>query len=410
MAITVGNITVASPKATPGSSLSVTTHNHNGDYLLVDVGEGYNETADATGATWNGVPMDFLGSVTDPGSSRKIYRYGLAGAATGTRTFVVTFGSSGDVSVMVTLRSFSGVNQTTPVGSTVTSTAIAATSISRSVSSAAGELVADAVGVQSGSTVTLTVGSGQTQTSNGSSGWGSVNLDSQFGTSYRDGAASVTMSWSVSKAKNLWMLATPLKPASGGTQYTQSVSGSISSSATLPKNISSAKTGTASSTSTARFTIAKATSAAITSAAALLHAVGKITSAAIATTAAVRNALALGKSGSIASASTAVVGRFFSIATSGGVAATGRVISLLGTLRSGVISPLGAAAKSLTKTLVGAITSAANVVLSAAVPMMPGSVNVSVRQTASVVVSQQSATISVTETSPRVTVTIQPLG
>lgn len=392
MAITVGNITVASPKASPGSSLSVTTHNHNGDYLLVDVGEGYNDTADATGATWNGVAMDFLGSVTDPGSSRKIYRFGLAGAATGTRTFVVTFGSSGDVSVMITLRSFSGVNQTTPVGSTVTSTAVAATSISRSVTSATGELVVDAVGVAGGSAVTLTVGSGQTQTSNGSSGWGSPSLDNQYGTSYRDGAASVTMSWSVSEAKNLWMLATPLKPASGGTQYTQSVSGSISSSATLPKNISSAKTGTASSTSTARFTIAKATSAAITPAAV------------------VRNAIATGKSGSIASAATTVVGRFFSIATSGGVAATGRVISLLGTLRGGLISPLGTTAKSLTKTLVGAITSAANVILSAAVPMMPGSVNVSVRQTASVVVSERSATISITETSPRITVTIQPLG
>lgn len=155
MPITIGNITSVGLNASPGLGLSVTTHNHNGDFLLVDIAEGYIAAGSVTGATWNGVAMTFLGSVSLPSSSRTVYQYGLAGADTGTHTLTVAWAGNDDIGARITLRSFSGVNQSTPVGTTVTNTAVAGTSISVNASSAANEIVADSVLTRL-STATLT--------------------------------------------------------------------------------------------------------------------------------------------------------------------------------------------------------------------------------------------------------------
>lgn len=354
MPITVGNITTASPQASPGSTLTVTTHNNNGDYLLVDILEAYNEVNDATGVTWNGTAMTFLGSVTDPAGGRNLYRYGLANPATGTRTLIITFGSSADVSAFITIRSFSGVNQTTPTGSTVTQTAIAASSISLNISSASGELVADAVGLRNDSSPTLTVGSGQTQTSNGVSGWGLASLDSKGGTSYKAGASSVTMSWSVSSATNLWMLATALKPASSG--YTLNVSGAISPGGNLQKSVALSKSGGISPAGVISKAVAIVKTGTIASAGALAKQVAKSFAGSIDTAGTLRRTVSIIKSGIINSsgAVTKSVSKLFSgTVTSAGTVTVLRTVLLF---FSGVVSPAGTLIKSFTKSFVGTLS------------------------------------------------------
>lgn len=362
MAITLGNVTTASPVNAGGNTLSVTTHNNNGDFLLVDIGEGYNDVNDITGVTWNGTSMTLIGSVTDPGSGVKLYRYGLVNPATGTRTLIVTFGSSGDVSAMITLRSFSGVNQSTPTGSTVTQTAIAATSISLNVSAASGDVVADAIGAQNGTATTLTPGTGQTQTSNGSSGWGNTTLDRQYATSYKAGAASVTMSWTSSVSKNLWMLATAIKPASSGTNYTLTLSGSLNSSGNVNKGISAGKSGASNFSGALQKNIGLIKSGVVNSSGALQKGVSLIKSGAFNGSGTIIKAAKITLNGVLSASGSIVTSRFFSLVLSGALSAGGGISKAVSLSKAGAVSFAGALQKSVSKSLNSIFTASGNII------------------------------------------------
>lgn len=110
--------------------------------------------------------------------------------------------------VQISTTTYCGVDQTTPFGTAVgNSSAGGTTTVSSTVTSAAGEVVVD-VAVIAG-TRTITVGSGQTQLTN-------VQSNHRHVASDEPGAASTVMDWTISSSQSWAQVAAPLKPASGG--------------------------------------------------------------------------------------------------------------------------------------------------------------------------------------------------
>jgi hypothetical protein len=113
---------------------------------------------------------------------------------------------------------FTGVHQTTPLGTFASASApSSAGPATVNVSSAANELVFDTVTCEQ--CTSLTVGAGQTQR------W---NLSADNGTtrgagSTEPGAATVTMSWTLGSANDWAIGAVPIKPSGGGAPVVDSV-------------------------------------------------------------------------------------------------------------------------------------------------------------------------------------------
>lgn len=210
MAITVGNVSVSTGQTNP----TTISHNNNGDYLLVDIACGYSQGGvTTTSVTYNGTAMNQLAVVQDGGGfAQNHYRYSLVAPTSGTHNVVVT-DSANYVYKVISVRSFSGVHQTVPEGTTVTNNGGIGTSPTVTVSSASGELVVDSANVSNISgDVTLTVGAGQTQDSNNTN----TGLQgSTGGTSHEAGAASVIMTWTPSGLSPWSSIGTPLKPSGG---------------------------------------------------------------------------------------------------------------------------------------------------------------------------------------------------
>src|SRR5688572_6997617 len=156
-AITIGNITTNSADT---SSLS-TAHNHNQGTkgLLVvsvtTVGAG----RDVTNVTYNNVALTHLCTVSHPGAKPRVEVWYLVAPNTGNKSVVVTVSGGAD-KTGVGIVSYGGVDQTTPVQNCATATGTSATP-SVNVTSAAGDLVQDAVGHLS--TLAFTPGAGQTE-------------------------------------------------------------------------------------------------------------------------------------------------------------------------------------------------------------------------------------------------------
>jgi hypothetical protein len=186
--------------------------------LIVGVGVDQNQTccATVTGVTYGGVSMTLVpgGTSTRSGATRSELWY-LLNPPAGANNVVVTLSGSADVRAGAT--SYTGVNQSTPFGTAASATGDSSTA-SVNVSSAAGELVVDHASLESTSAY-FTVGAGQTlrYASHGSDGSGGSNNNAPIGGSSEPGAATVTMSWSLSSGKDWAIVAVPLKPASAST-------------------------------------------------------------------------------------------------------------------------------------------------------------------------------------------------
>lgn len=210
--ITAGNVSTAQPAAYYDDVITH-AHNNDGDYLIVDYFHGVVGNNAPTSVTYNGVSMTQLGLQAVAGyGGRQVTRYGLVNPASGTNNVVLTFASDGLDGVLI-VHSYSGVNQTTPTGTTVTDEGGSGDTVTVDASSASGELVVDALLIAfEADSMTVTAGAGQTE---------SANLDSTglAGTyvggavSRKDGETTTTMSWTPSTGKNWALLATPLKPA-----------------------------------------------------------------------------------------------------------------------------------------------------------------------------------------------------
>lgn len=155
-----------------------------------------------TSITYNGVALSLVGTVTETVANGKANLYGLIAPATGANTVLVTVGGPPSEWGAIA-SSYTGVNQTTAVGTPV-STTVGATSSSVNVSSASNEIVADMVIAYNS---VNTVGAGQT--SNG-------NLDTgvayTVSSSRETGSTTTTMSWSFDSTRFAAQIAVAIKP------------------------------------------------------------------------------------------------------------------------------------------------------------------------------------------------------
>ncbi len=221
--ITVGNVSSWSVGVGDGGpSFTFSTHSSNGNLLVVDVAMSYADFTIPTGITWDGVALTQSGSVTLPGQTRTLSRWMLVSPAAGVKNLVITFAGEGDIGYFASIRSFGGVNTSNPTdGLPVTNTATAAAGITTNISSSSDKLVIDAVHVSnrlvidavdvSNSSAYAVLTASQTEQTNGQGGYGTSILNSQSGSSYKNGAPSVSMAWTLSENRNLSQIVSVLQ-------------------------------------------------------------------------------------------------------------------------------------------------------------------------------------------------------
>ena len=139
------------------------------------------------------------------------YIYSLTAPPSGTTNVVITLTGNGTIAAGAT--TFTGVDQTTPLGTSVSASGVGNTA-SILVSSQTGEMVFGTVAYDSSPTLSLPGGSGQTMLWNrrvptpGNTLAGAASTEA--------GAASVTHSYSSTENQDWAIVAVPILPASGG--------------------------------------------------------------------------------------------------------------------------------------------------------------------------------------------------
>lgn len=155
--------------------------------------------------TYGGVNVPNTGYVVN-GTTSRIVVYSLVAPPSGTANVVVTIASAGEVSAGAT--SWTGVHQTTPLGTFATATGTS-NAPAVAVASAAGDVVHDALGVNS--TSISSFGANQAGRWISTSPGTVSNIVSAAST--ESGAASVTMSYGLGASKSWSIVAVPIKPA-----------------------------------------------------------------------------------------------------------------------------------------------------------------------------------------------------
>jgi hypothetical protein len=186
MAIAVDNVSTGT---TTGSTINI-SHTTSGTNRLmlvgVSFGKGISDTVDSI--TYNGANLTYVGS-HGGGSDPRVEIWSLVAPDVGTNNLVVNFsGGSGTEGATAGVTTFTGVEQSTPLG-TFASANGTSTQASTTVSSAANELVFGVVGVRGDDNFNLSPGSGQTEQ------WDVHTSGTNGGASTEEGAASVVTSW-----------------------------------------------------------------------------------------------------------------------------------------------------------------------------------------------------------------------
>ncbi|MFQ5552265.1 MAG: hypothetical protein ACE5EW_00835 [Thermoplasmata archaeon] len=157
-----------------------------------------------SGITYNGVGLMQLVNYSEAGDNAHVELWYLVAPTTGANDIVVSQNGANDVVGGAT--SWTGVDQSTPFGPTATANGTASPA-TVDVTSASNEVVVDVVGTRNAATVTE--GLGQTQRWN--LGIGVID----GGGSSEPGAATVTMSWTLTGTFEWAIAGVSLKPASG---------------------------------------------------------------------------------------------------------------------------------------------------------------------------------------------------
>ncbi len=198
----VGGIALGAVSSTQGNgpTLSVSHTIGSGANRILVVGVA-SEREPVLSATYAGQSLTKIGSQDDPANESRAELWYLLNPPVGTANVVVTLSNNRETVIGAT--SWTGVNQTTPLGTLSTANGNSGTA-SVNVASATGEVVVDvAANIDAG---LLTVGPGQTQH------WNRNDVDVTGGHSNEPGAATVTMSWAM--PSDFWaIVAVPLKPA-----------------------------------------------------------------------------------------------------------------------------------------------------------------------------------------------------
>ncbi len=202
-------VAVDSTSTGVGAGVSSVTFSHTvtstgNRLMLVGVAMDANAGPAVSSVTYSGQSLTLVGSRVGGSAPVRIEIWQLVNPTSGTADVVVTLSSNAD-GVSVGATTFTGVDQTTPLG-TFASAIGTSNTPSVNVSSALGELVYDVVaGKNSG---TLAAGSGQT-------GLWDVNASGQSrgAASTEAGAASVTMSWNKGSALEWAIGGVSVKPS-----------------------------------------------------------------------------------------------------------------------------------------------------------------------------------------------------
>jgi hypothetical protein len=200
----------ASGGGSGGAGAISNTHAHTctGSQLYLVVATTNSGNFAVSTVTYNGVTMQFLGSLSG-GTAVSTELWGLVNPATGAHNVVVTFASS--CRHAVTSCSYTGVDPTTPTGTVGSGTASSGSPLA-TVSSAVGEVVVDAAGYKGANTITATVDASQTQRIQQLGAVGAATNEVNLCASDKAGAASITMKWTLSGGDRWVALAVPLKP------------------------------------------------------------------------------------------------------------------------------------------------------------------------------------------------------
>jgi uncharacterized repeat protein (TIGR01451 family) len=195
---------------------SHTTGTGNNRLLLVGVAlESDSQGTTVSSITYSGQSLTRAGFQQSSDNEARMEIWRLINPPSGTANVVVSLNQSCDDAVVAVASTFSGVHQSTPLGtfaSAQSDQGDSAPQPSLTLASAAGELVFDMLALDDADTVTAP-GGGQTQRLN------LTQSDSDSGitgaASTKAGASSVSMSWATSP--DSWALgAVPIKPAASG--------------------------------------------------------------------------------------------------------------------------------------------------------------------------------------------------
>ncbi|MGH7701794.1 MAG: hypothetical protein ACREMO_01780, partial [Gemmatimonadales bacterium] len=168
--------------------------------------------------TYNGVNLTFVDGISYvTNTSIRGEMWQLVAPATGPHNIIVTInpnGGSGAQAIAGGAQSFTGVHQTTPLGTPATAQNENTTS-TVVVSSAAGEVVVDIVAQkQNSSGGTMSADAPQVERWNQITTKGTISANARSGGSTKvPGAASVTMSWTVTSIVRWAIVGVSLKPA-----------------------------------------------------------------------------------------------------------------------------------------------------------------------------------------------------
>jgi hypothetical protein len=184
----LNNITVAHTTGTGSNRL-----------MLVGISQK-NKTV--TSVTYGGVPLTLVVENNSNGNARvAIFR--MINPPSGNANVVVTFSAAPDKGAVVSVATFTGVDQTTPISAFTSAEANSAIQ-SLNITSASGELVFDVISKRNR---TIVVGSGQTELWNLATG-----SEIYGGGSTKPGAASTNMTWTATSSD--WCMgAVSIKPA-----------------------------------------------------------------------------------------------------------------------------------------------------------------------------------------------------
>lgn len=201
--------------ATPATSLSW-SHTCSGSdrvlYATVTHEPGSNDV-DTVSATYNGVSMDILFTDTTTNGSRHVRVFRLVAPATGTNTLEFTWGGASRQFTGIAA-SFTGVDQVDPDDAQVLSDGGAGvTTLTRSVTSAVGDMVMDCIVISTGAITNFQVSEGNTEINQHVAV--GTGLNGQ-GCSYEAGAASVTVGWTWTETISAVQWAWNINASAGG--------------------------------------------------------------------------------------------------------------------------------------------------------------------------------------------------
>jgi hypothetical protein len=216
-AVTVDAVTSKNTGANTSLTLPVGgdswTHTVSGNNRLLIVGVSINQSAaseSVSTVTYNGTALTRIGAVVRNDNVQAELWYLLAPIA-GTHNVIVTLDAAAEF--VAGAISFTGVDQTTPLGTFVGNSARNSKNPSVTVNSETGGLVVDILGYATSSVTVTTIGAGQTQQWAQVTTNGTPTLNAAGYSSTKDGASSVTMSWTLS-SKLTWVIgAVPIIPA-----------------------------------------------------------------------------------------------------------------------------------------------------------------------------------------------------